>query len=183
MKLKGFELSLIKSLCKTLPRKGKILDLGCGLGVPYDKYFATKGFNVTGIDFSKKHISKARKNVPEARFIYKDFTKVNFKAATFDAVVSFYAIFHIPRKENRGLFLRINKMLKPNGKILVSLGTGGEAYGFEKNWAGAPMAWSTYKPKEYKSIIRGAGFKIAKAVFEGKPGDEEYHFWVLAKKD
>jgi SAM-dependent methyltransferase len=182
LKLTKFELNLFKNLFNLLPQKGKILDLGCGLGIPYDKYLVDNGFNLIGVDFSKKHVSMARKNVPKAKFIYKDFTKVKFRPATFDAIVSFYAIFHIPRKENEKLFLTINKLLKRNGIILVSLGTGGEEYGFEKNWIGASMAWSTYKPKEYESIIRNNGFKIIKSVFEGKPGDKEYHFWVLAKK-
>lgn len=182
VRLTKFELTLFKKLCNLLPEQGKILDLGCGLGIPYDKYLADKDFNVTGVDFSKKHISMARKNVPKARFIYKDFTKVNFRPATFDAIVSFYAIFHIPRKENKELFLMINKLLKENGIILVSLGTSDNEYSSKKDWAGAPMAWSTYKPKEYMSIIKNAGFKIIKAVFEGELGDKEYHFWVLAKK-
>ena len=76
----------------------------------------------------------------------------------------------------------INKLLKENGIILVSLGTSDNEYSSKKDWAGAPMAWSTYKPKEYMSIIKNAGFKIIKAVFEGELGDKEYHFWVLAKK-
>lgn len=181
-KLSRFELNMLRELTKKLHKKSKILDLGCGIGAPYDNYFVKKGFDVTGVDFSKKHILMARKNVPKARFIEKDFTKVKF-SYSFDAIVSFYAIFHIPRKENPKLFLKINKLLKPNGLILVSLGTGNEEYGEEKNWAGAKvMAWSTYSPEKYKEIIKKAGFNIIKSVFEGKPGDKEHHFWVLAKK-
>ena len=76
----------------------------------------------------------------------------------------------------------MHTLLNNGGIILVTLGTSGSEYGEEKDWAGATMAWSTYEPKEYEKMIKDVGFTILEATFEGKPGDEEYHFWVLVKK-
>jgi SAM-dependent methyltransferase len=171
----------ISELTKKIPENGKILDFGCGLGIPYDKYLVNNGFEVTGIDISKKHIEIAKKNVPKAKFITGDFSNYNFKDK-FDAIVSFYAIFHIPREEHQKLFEKMNKLLKENGIILVTLGTSGEEYSEEENWAGAKMAWSQYDPDTYKKMLDKSGFEIIEARFEGKKGDDEYHFWVMARK-
>ena len=81
-----------------------------------------------------------------------------------------------------GLFQKMNRHLKPGGLILVSLGTSDSEYGEEADWCGAPMAWSTYDPPTYEKVIAEAGFTILKSAFEGRPGDEEYHFWVFAEK-
>ena len=171
----------LKKLFKLLPKNPTILDFGCGIGIPFDKWLVEHGCKVTGIDISQKHIGMAKKNVPKAKFIRGDFSKIEFKE-TFDAIISFYAIFHIPREEHKDLFLKMHSLLNEGGIILVTLGTSGSEYGEEKDWAGATMAWSTYEPKEYKKMIKDVGFTILEATFEGQPGDEEYHFWVLAQK-
>ena len=73
--------------------------------------------------------------------------------------------------------------LKNDGKILITLGTSGEEYSEEKNWAGTPtMAWSQYDPETYIQILDETGFDIIDSEFEGKKGEAEHHFWVLAKK-
>lgn len=174
------EESFLKKLMKLLPKNPHILDFGCGIGIPFDKYLVEHGCKVTGIDISQKHINQAKKNVPEARFIRVDFSKIDFQE-TFDAIISFYAIFHISREEHRKLFLKMADLLNKKGVILVTLGTSG-GYGEEEDWCGAKMAWSTYDPKIYKKMLNETGFKILEETFEGQPGDEEYHFWVLAKK-
>lgn len=175
------EKSFLDKLIELIPKGGRVLDLGCGTGIPIDKYLVDKGIRVRGIDISQKHVNLAKRNVPSAEFVKGDFSEFDFDEK-FDAIISFYAIFHIPREEHKDLFLKMYDLLNDNGVILVTLGTSGSEYGEEKDWAGATMAWSTYEPKEYKKIIKLVGFKILEATFEGEPGDDEYHFWVLAKK-
>ena len=180
--LRENEEEFLSDLISKIPKGAKILDFGCGLGIPHDKFFAKNGFAVTGIDISQKHIDIAKKNVPGAKFIKGDFSRMKFKEK-FDAVVSFYAIFHIPREEHKKLFKKMRSLLKKGGLILVTLGTSGDKYSEEKDWAGAKMAWSQYDPETYKKIIKDSGFKIIRSAFEGKPGDAEYHFWVLAQRE
>ena len=164
------------------PAGPKILDLGCGTGLPIDKYLADHGAEVTGIDLSPKHIAIARMNVPSASYREGDLLHAVLPEGRFDGVVSLYAIFHIPRSEHADLFVRINRLLKPNGLLLATLGTSDSAYGEEANWAGARMAWSSYDAETYRRLLAAASFDIIEAAFEGQPGDVEHHFWVLARK-
>jgi len=102
----------------------KILELVCGFGLPFDRYIVEKGFDVTGVDIAEKHVKQARDNVPEAEFIQGGFFDQDFDENSFDAIVSFYAIFHIPREEHRELFEKIHDWLKEDGVILVTMGPG-----------------------------------------------------------
>jgi cyclopropane fatty-acyl-phospholipid synthase-like methyltransferase len=179
-KLPEIDKFFLKQLMNNLPEKSNILDFGCGVGLPYDKYFIEQDHKITGIDISQKHISEAKKNVPKGKFIKGDFSSYDF-GKKFDAIVSFYAIFHIPREEHKDLFKKIFMLLKDSGRILITLGTGGDE-GEEEDWCGSRMAWSQYKPEKYKKLLEDVGFKILEAKFEGQPGDEEYHYWVFAEK-
>ena len=155
------------------------MDLGCGTGIPFDKFLEEHGCKVTGIDFCRKHVREARINVPSARFLYGDFSSTDL-SVEFDAVVSFYAMFHIPREEHQGLFLKIRRILRPGGLVLVSLGTSGEES--EEDFCGARMAWSSLSTDTYERLLVQLGFEVVVSGYEGNPGDPEYHYWVMARR-
>lgn len=176
------EKKFLELLVGLIPNSGKILDFGCGIGIPCDKYLADKGFSIIGVDIAEKHIKAARMNVPNATFIQGDFSTMNFNNEKFDAIIATYSVFHIPRHEQPALFQKMNDLLEPGGFALMSLGTE-EDEGYEENWCGAPMAWSNYDPPKYKTIIEKAGFVIVESDYEGQHGDPEYHWWVIIKKN
>ncbi|MSP14270.1 MAG: class I SAM-dependent methyltransferase [Chloroflexi bacterium] len=176
------EARLLNTLCRQIPGAALILDLGSGIGLPYDKYLADQGHRLVGVDFSLKHVRLARKNIPAASYIYGDFSQIAFVPGSFHAIISCYAIFHIPRQEHAALFAQMYTWLRPDGMILVSLGTSDTEYSEEHDWCGAPMAWSSYTPHTYREMVQQAGFTIKETNFEGQPGDSEYHYWLLAQK-
>ena len=56
--------------------KGRVLDVGCGIGLISEKLVG-RGFSVEGVDGSPARVGKARLRVPSARFTcayFKDFT-------------------------------------------------------------------------------------------------------------
>ena len=175
------EKKFLDRIANLIPRAAEILDFGCGIGIPFDKYLADKGFKITGIDIARKHLEQAKKNVSDAKFIKGDFSKTDFGGKRFHAIIALYSIFHIPREEQQDLFQKMYELLENNGVILMTLGTS-ESDNVEKDWCGAPMAWSNYEPSKYRTMITQANFKIIESKYEGQPGDKEYHWWVIAKK-
>ncbi|MET3986927.1 class I SAM-dependent methyltransferase [Streptomyces sp. PvR034] len=97
----------IGELSGRIPAGGTVLDLGCGSGVPVACALATAGHRVTGVDISEVQIRRARELVPQAEFIRADATVVDFPPASFDAVVSFYALIHIPLDEQLPLLRKV----------------------------------------------------------------------------
>src|SRR6185503_17485711 len=62
-------------LTPRLSPKTKVLELGCGCGVPVAQILSTD-FAVTGVDLSPVQIERAERLVPQAEFICADMTEV-----------------------------------------------------------------------------------------------------------
>ncbi len=62
---------LLDDFVSRLPAEARVLDLGCGAGVPSTTSLAER-FEVVGVDISKAQIELARQNVPRATFIHGD---------------------------------------------------------------------------------------------------------------
>jgi SAM-dependent methyltransferase len=140
---------------------------------------AAAGCHVTGVDISDVQVRRARELVPTAEFLRADISAVGFEAESFDAVVSFFALIHLPLDDQLPLLCRIAGWLRPGGLFLAT--TGYEAWtGYEDNWldGGAPMWWSVADVATYRSWIAQAGLVVDREEFV--PEDDGGHalFWA-----
>ena len=179
-------LAALEDLASVVPQGAAVLDLGCGAGVPVTLWLTNSGFAVTGVDVSARQLELARSNVPTATFIKADMTEVTFAPHTFDAVVAFHSIIHVPRTEHSALLESIHRWLKPSGVILATM-TVTEYEGRDENWEGwgAPMVWSHYDRDANVAMLREAGFDIRYAeprTSKGTGDESETWLWVLARK-
>jgi 2-polyprenyl-3-methyl-5-hydroxy-6-metoxy-1,4-benzoquinol methylase len=169
----------LAELRERAPAGGAVLDLGCGCGVPLTRDLAASGYEVTGVDLSAVQIERARHLVAAARFLHADATQVRFSPSSFDAVVSLYALIHIPLSEQPPLLGRIGRWLRPGGWFLAT--TGHRAWtGTEDNWLGgeAPMWWSHADAATYRTWIEQAGLTVV--IEEVVPEGDGAHalFWA-----
>jgi SAM-dependent methyltransferase len=166
-------------LRQNLPTGAAVLDLGCGCGIPVAKALADAGHRVTGVDISDVQIARARALVPAATFLRADATRVTFPDASFDAIVSLYAIIHMPIEAQPVLISRVAGWLRPGGWLLVT--TGAEAWtGTEDNWLGgtAPMWWSHADAASYRTWIARAGLRVASETFVPEADSGHHLFWA-----
>jgi cyclopropane fatty-acyl-phospholipid synthase-like methyltransferase len=75
-------------------------------------------------------------------------------------VVSFYAIFHLPKEEHRELFTRIHHWLKPKGYFMGTVAMEDEEPYTEDDFFGVTMYWSNYGVREYKRMLPELGFSL-----------------------
>jgi SAM-dependent methyltransferase len=146
-------------LVALLPKHARVLDLGCGSGLPVARELVARGFNVVGVDGSARQIEMARNTVAGAEFIQADMRKVEFAQATFDAVAAFYSITHVPRAEHPVLLQQIATWLKPSGVFLASLGSR-SLHDRREEWLGTQMFFSHYGADENMALLRAAGFIV-----------------------
>ncbi len=171
---------------ETVPRDATVSDIGCGAGVPVTSALA-QVYKVVGVDSSAVQIEQARLNVPQARFILGDIMTVDFAPRTFDAVVSFYTLFHLPREEHRPLLERIALWLRPSGHLLATVANSNNPGYTEPDFFGVTMYWSHFERSWYSSVLRELGFEIlAEGVlghgYRGVPGlPPERHPVVFAR--
>ena len=139
----------------------RIVDLGCGCGVPVARWLSEFGHAVTGVDFSEVQIERARRLVPGAAFVRKDLRRVQFDPERFDAAVMLYSIIHVPVAEHRSLLERVCTWLRPGGVLLLTAGVD-EWTGAEDDWFGtaATMWWSQADAASYRRWLTGGGFVI-----------------------
>ena len=165
-----------------LPAGAAVLDLGCGAGGTATRILAGR-FRLTGVDLSARSITLARRTVPDALFLRADMTRLTIAPATFDAVVAFYSIIHVPRAEHAALFANVAAWLRPGGLFVASFGTRDTEAGYEDEWLGTPMYWSGYKPKVELRLVEGAGLAVDRAAIEtiDEDGQPTSFLWVVAR--
>ncbi|NHJ14771.1 MAG: class I SAM-dependent methyltransferase [Candidatus Thorarchaeota archaeon] len=168
----------LEEFSRLLPPSGKVLDAGCGVGRPTSEFLAEKGFEVIGVDISKKMIELARGNVPQAEFHQKNILKLNFLDGSFDGIICVYTLWHIPKVSHPEAIRNFHRMLKNDGILVLNTGIH-ESEGMS-DFFGEPMLWSTNDPRKTLSEVRNLGFDV---VFEGimKLGGER-QYWIFARK-
>ncbi len=161
-----------------LPCNAKVLDVGCGAGVPVAQFLVANGCNVIGIDISANMLELAKKQVPEAKFIEQDMIQPIFPNESFDGIISLYAIFHVAKEEHLSLFQNFYRILKKRGILHFCLSTSAnEGTDFMYD---AELFWSNYSPEKSISLVKQAGFKILSDEILNR-GNEEQN-WVFAQK-
>jgi SAM-dependent methyltransferase len=170
----------LEPVLRSIAHGSEVLDLGCGCGVPAARILARR-FRVTGVDISDVQVRRARQIVPQAKFVRRDMTEVDFPEESFGAVVCLYAIIHVPLEEQRPLLTRVFRWLAPGGLFLLIAGE--EAWtGEDENWLGSnvKMYWSHADAGTYLRWLTQAGFAIERRSFvpEGRSG----HVLILAHK-
>jgi ubiquinone/menaquinone biosynthesis C-methylase UbiE len=153
------DVRLLDDFIERLPANAKILDAGCGAGIPISQRLS-EHFQVTGVDFSETQIELAKKNVPNANFLCEDMTKLDYPENTFDGITSYYAIIHIPREEHESLLTNFHRILKPGGIALVCLGAENLIDDIDENYLGTRMYWSHYDTETYLKMLKDCGFSI-----------------------
>jgi trans-aconitate methyltransferase len=169
----------VDRLALPLPPGARIMDAGCGCGVPITSYLVGLGFEVVGLDGSARLLELARVAVPDAQFILGDMRTAD-PAGSFDAIVAWDSVFHLPRGEHREVFRRFRSWLRPGGHLLVSLGGSADAE-LRSEMHGATFFYSAHEPSEALRLLEGVGFQIEH--WELDDPSSRGHIAVLARRD
>ncbi|MDA1347901.1 MAG: class I SAM-dependent methyltransferase [Chloroflexi bacterium] len=161
------------------PAGSGLLDLGCGNGIPTTRRLA-RHFHTTAVEISSLQAMRARSNLPTARVICADMTRLQFGPESFDAVSAFFSIIHVPRDEQGALVDSIAAWLRPGGVMVATMMSRSLDTGWEDDWLGAPMYWSGNGVEKNVGLIEGAGLMAESAEVESP--DSESFLWVVARK-
>jgi cyclopropane fatty-acyl-phospholipid synthase-like methyltransferase len=173
----------LRELLELLPKRARVLDLGCGSGVPATRALVDAGHTVVGVDVSREQAERARRYVPEAQIVEASALELELEAESLDAVVAFYVIDHLPREEHGTLLASIRSWLRPGGWLLLTFDTADHP-GVVADWLGTPMFFSQFDPETSERLVREAGFDVVSAARETQlEGTREVTFlWVLARR-
>ncbi|MEL7655008.1 MAG: methyltransferase domain-containing protein [Bacillota bacterium] len=107
-------------------KRPKLLDLGCGPGI-YTELLAEEGFQVSGVDFSKRSIDYAKEQAKikklNIEYMLKNYLTIDYNQA-FDAIIMIYCDFGVLNLNDRKLLLKkIYNALKPGGLFIFDVFT------------------------------------------------------------
>ena len=180
----------------TLEESMHVLDLGCGAGVPCTQLLASQPrIHVTGCDISSTQLALAAERLPagKSKLVQSDMLDLEFQDSTFDAVVAFYSIIHVPRDEQPVLLKRVGKWLKPGGWFLANFVAEGAEEIIEQQWLDEDngwMFWSGWDPHRSAAMVKEVGLElrineVAGTVEKGALDAgiiKVPHLWILAQK-
>ena len=171
-----------RAFAADLPRGSRILDVGCGNGLPATRELALS-HEVTGVDISEQQIARARSNVPTATFIVGDVREVDLPVAAFDAIVALYLIDNIGREDYPALCRRFGELLRPNGRLLLSAEPGEDPWQ-PYTWLGVPMFINTVPTAELVRLLQEAGLSVVSTEFESQleGGRRIEYAWIIAER-
>lgn len=103
-------------------RSGSVLEVGVGTGLALRHY--QSDLQVTGIDFSKEMLKKARDKVQEMKLTHvkelrhMDARSLDFPDNHFDTIVAMHVLSVVPEPEK--VMAEIARVCKPGGKVVVT---------------------------------------------------------------
>ena len=180
------EAEYLALLLEPLAPGGTILDLGCGTGHPIAAHVASRGHRVVGVDASDAMLAIARRELPGHRWIRGAIEQLEFEE-TFDAVICWDALFHLPRRHVQPTVTSIHRWLAAGGRLMVSSGGSVDEHpgGFTDTMFGHEFFYDSLPPGQMVATIEEAGFDILVAEMCEPPGggrDRGKWATVAAKK-
>ena len=196
------ELRFVRDL---IPDGAHILDVGCGNG-RFLGVLEGKSLSYTGLDFSKELIEIAREQNREranTTFVVGDALALPFADKSFDVVVSFAVLHHIPSHAYRVEFLReMARVVKPESLIVLTAWNVWRArpwtillFAFKKlsgltrlDFGDAIIGFNTKKnvrfvhaltAREIRSLAEEAGLTVKRLEKIRRPSGEENFFAIL----
>lgn len=178
-------LGLLKRiLLPHLPKGGRILEAGCGLGQIVVALKA-RGWSVEGVDYSAGTVSRIQQQYPELPIRVGDVTALDFHDETFDGYVSLGVVEH--RREGPDPFLReAFRVLRPGGTAIVSVpyfnrlrAWKASRSGFDANDGGLPFYQYAFSVDDISSHLERNGFNVVRSIpYDGFKGIKDELPWT-----
>jgi ubiquinone/menaquinone biosynthesis C-methylase UbiE len=137
----------------------RVLDLGCGSGVPTAGMLAESQLEVIGIDVSTEMLALARRNVPGGRFVAMDVMELDDSLGEFDAVCAFFSLLMLRREDIPRVLRRVRSVLRPGGVVTIGMVEGDFDY-VPLTFLGQEMSVTAYPLADLEAAIRAEGLHV-----------------------
>lgn len=149
--------ALVRSWARgNLAATDRIIDIGCGSGVPITQTLVDEGYEVFGIDASPSLVAAFERNLPGCQVRCETVQESDFFGYSFNAAVSIGLVFLLDPDDQKRVFAKVAGALEPGGRFLFS----------------APRAICEWQDtltgrlsvslgeEAYSEILKGAGFRL-----------------------
>jgi ubiquinone/menaquinone biosynthesis C-methylase UbiE len=162
---KPFDRAMLDRIVEQVGNAGKICDMGCGPG-QIARYLKDRGAQTVGVDLSAGMIENARRLNSDIEFAQGDMRALDAVAdSAFAGIVAAYAIVNIPRDQLPLVFREFQRILRPDGILLLSFHVGDEVrHVTDVHGTPVELDFFFYPPVLMQDLLAAAGFSIDDAV-------------------
>jgi ubiquinone/menaquinone biosynthesis C-methylase UbiE len=164
---------------------GRCCDLGCGPG-HVAAYLHERGVEIFGIDLSQGMVEQARRLNPGIEFQQGDMRALELGDDGLGAIIAFYSIIHIERREVTTVLHEFRRVLQNGGLLFLSFHLGEETLHRDELFGKeVSLDFHFFARQEMEDYLLEAGFAI-EATLERAPYVDAEHpsrrIYIFARK-
>lgn len=147
-----------------LPRKGLILDGGCGMG-QYVAALRARGYDCFGVDFAPKTVERVKSYLPDLPVETGDICHLNLNDESIDAYISLGIVEHFQNGPYDAL-KEAMRVLKDNGVLIVSVPHAFPWRRLDAHSQGTSLPENAsfyqyaFSPDEFRTILLNTGLQV-----------------------
>ena len=165
------------AMASSIAAGSRILDLGCGNGIPISRALLERGHRVIGIDSSHEMLRRFKANFSAAGAVRGLVQDLAFVRESFDAAISWGVLFHLRRPELVKALAAVARILRPGAPFLFTGGDADAEPGIEGTMNGVTFRYYAGSDESHRTLLQEHGFALLNIHTDS--GDNTYY---LARK-
>jgi ubiquinone/menaquinone biosynthesis C-methylase UbiE len=157
---KDGQLRCVELLLERLGPGARVLDAGCGTGMPTARQLIEAGCTVTCLDLAQVMLELAQKNAPGAQYVLGDVLDLPDEPGQYEAVVAFFSLLNLPRARMRPALDLIGRILTPRGWFALGM-VEADVDDVTIPFLGSRLRVTGYLRDELRGLLLEHGFEIA----------------------
>jgi SAM-dependent methyltransferase len=151
----------VMALASSIHPGGRVLDVGCGNGVPLTRALLGSGHRVVGLDSATTMLRRFRGNCPETPAVMGIAQACPFAAGIFDAAIAWGVMFHLKQAEQVQAIANVSRVLKANAPFLFTAGDADDDSGDHVGTMnGVEFHYYSFTIDGYRSVLNNHGFAL-----------------------
>lgn len=148
-------------LVTSLPAGARVLDLGCGNGIPITSAVIAAGCRSIGVDSSPEMLARFLVNCLSTPAVRAVAQRLPFRNDSFEAVISWGMLFHLPQADQRHAVAEVSRVLCSGGVFLFTSGDVDDDSGTHVTpMNGVDFHYYSYSAEGYRRILAERGIDL-----------------------
>jgi SAM-dependent methyltransferase len=150
----------VAALASSIPHGARVLDIGCGNGIPITHTLLRAGHLVIGFDSSGAMLQRFRVNCPETPAVRGVVQACPFADRIFDAAVAWGVMFHLSPEHQIKAIASVSRVLKTGAPFLFTSGDMDDPDGKEGTMNGVVFRYFSFSIETCRRILDDQGFTL-----------------------
>lgn len=165
--------SEVATLASSIPRGSRVLDLGCGNGIPLTRTLLEAGHRVFGLDNSAQMLARFRTNFPDTPVIRSVAQTCGFASNSFDAAIAWGVMFHLNQPDQVRAIASVSRILKTGAPFLFTSGDVDGPVPIEGIMNDVVFRYFSFSIEDYRRVLGEHGLTLS-SVHEDRGGNTYY---------